>query len=314
MQPLKISKEIKTAIIVIGGILLFIVGFNYLMSNPLFDSSRTYKAVFQHSRGITAGTPVTVNGQQIGSVSEVVIRDKDAKIVITFKVDSNFQFSKNSKVELFSSLLGNTGLQVIPALDGAENAPDGMYLSSKIQAGMMESVTDQLGPLKQKLEHVLVSIDSLVTNVNSLMDDERKASLKASIDNFKNVTDNLSNATASLDGMLAENKVKIAATLDNAQTVTGNIAAVTDTLAQADIAGALKDFNASMSKLNGVMTQVENGEGNLGKLLKDEKMYNNLEGATRQLEQLLQDMKLNPKRYVHFSIFGKKNKSPCISR
>lgn len=302
---MKISKEIKTAIIVISGVVLFILGFNFLMSKSLFNSNREYFAVFEHSGGLTPSTPVTVNGKQIGKVTEVTLRQEDAKIKVVFEVEENFTFSKNSKAELYKSLLGNAGLQIIPALDGGPNLDSG-ELNTTVQPDMLESITSELDPLKIKLENALDSADTLITALNATLDKERQESIHQTFDNLKEITANFKGISYKLDKLLAVNTVKIDSTLENLETTTGNLASVTDSLNNAKIGESLLKFNSAMTSLDGIMTSIENGEGNAGKLLKDEQLYQNLEGASRQLEQLLQDIKLHPKRYVHISVFGKK--------
>lgn len=305
---MKLSKEIKAAIIVISGIVLFILGINFLMGKNLLGHSRTYYVVFNHSGGLQNSTPVTVNGKQIGKVTDVTLRQEDAKIVVTFEVDNDYEFSKNSRAELFKSLLGNPGLQVIPALDGAPNAESGDTLTSTIQPDMMESLTGELTPIKIKLENALTGIDSLLHSLNDVLDEPRRERLRTTIEDLGEVVANFKVASSKLNVILETNGSKLSASLDSVQVMTGNLAKISEDIANSDIQGSLEKFNSAMTKLDNVMASIENGEGNIGKLLKDEEMYNNLEGATQQLEQLLQDFRLNPKRYVHFSLFGKKNK------
>ncbi|WP_281752631.1 MlaD family protein [Neptunitalea chrysea] len=305
---MKISKEIKTAVIVLSGIVLFILGINFLMSNSIFSNARTYYAEFNHSGGLQPSTPVVVNGKKIGTVTEVELRQEDAKIIVTFDVDSDFQFSKNSVAELYKSILGSAELQIIPANDGAEPAPKGSWLKSRVQTGMIESITNQLDPLRLKMEKALTSADTLINNLNSLLDDQRKASLKNGIDDLSATITNFKIASNKLNTVLDDNKVKIEVTLDSIQTISGNLASITNQVAEGNIKGSLEKFNSSMTRLDSIMINIDNGEGNIGKLLKDEALYKHLNGVSKQMEELLQDMKLNPKRYVHFSIFGKKNK------
>lgn len=305
---MKISKEIKAALIVISGVVLFILGINFLMAKNLFSSSRVYYAEFNHSGGLQNSTPVTVNGKQIGKVTDVELRQKDAKIIVTFEVNSDYEFSKNSRADLFKSILGNAGLQIIPAMDGAPYAKSGETLPSTIQPDMMETIKGELTPIKIKLETALTSVDSLINSLNSVLDAPRRESLRNTIEGFEATVDNFKNTSASLNQMLESNKSKIGNSLDHVENVTANFDKLSEDIAQSDIDGTLAKFKSAMTKLDDVMTSIEKGEGNMGKLLKDEDLYNNLEGATKQLEQLLQDMKLNPKRYVHFSVFGKKNK------
>ncbi len=302
---MKISKEIKTAIIVISGVVLFILGFNFLMAKSLFNNNREYYAVFEHSGGLTPSTPVTVNGKQVGKVTQVNLRQEDAKIKVVFEVEEEFTFSKNSKAELYKSLLGNAGLQIIPALDGAETLNEG-ELATTVQPDMLESITSELDPLKVKLEKALDSADSLIGSLNATLDKERQKSLHNSIDNLSEITANFKNISYKLDKLLQVNTVKIDTTLNNLKTTTGNLAGITDSLNNAKISESLLKFNSAMTSLDSMLKGVENGEGSVGKLLNDDKLYQNLEGASRQLEQLLQDIKLHPKRYVHISVFGKK--------
>lgn len=304
---MKISKEIKTAIIVISGIVLFILGFNFLMAKSIFNNNREYYAVFDHSGGLTPSTPVTVNGKQVGKVTEVSLRQQDAKIKVVFEVEEDFKFSKNSKAELYKSLLGNAGLQIIPALDGAETL-NGGELTTTVQPDMLESITSELDPLKLKLEKALDSADTLISSLNATLDKQRQESLHQTFDNLKEITANFKGISYKLDKLLQVNTVKIDSTLNNLEATTGNLASVTDSLNNAKIGESLLKFNSAMTSLDNLLLGIENGEGNAGKLLKDDELYKNLEGASRQLEQLLQDMKLHPKRYVHFSVFGKKNK------
>ncbi|GLB50209.1 MlaD family protein [Neptunitalea lumnitzerae] len=305
---MKISKEAKTAVIVLSGIILFILGMNFLMSNSIFSNARTYYAEFDHSGGLQPSTPVTVNGKKIGTVSEVELRQSDSKIVVTFNVDSDYQFSKNSTAELYKSLLGNAGLQIIPAQDNAGYAQAGTTIKSRVQTGMVESITNQLDPLRVKLEKALTSADTLINNLNSVLDDQTKHNLKSSISGLNDVVGNFKDASNNFNDILENNKEKLTVSLDSVQSITGNVASITSQIEKGDIEASLIKFNNAMTRLDSLMANLEGGEGNLGKLLKDEQLYDNLKGASKQLEELLQDMKLNPKRYVHFSVFGKKNK------
>lgn len=302
---MKISKEIKAALIVISGIVMFFFGINFLMSNSIFSNNKKLYAVFNHSMGLQKAAPVSVNGHQIGQVKDIQLRNSDNKIVVLFEIENNdFEFSKNSLAEIYANPLSGTILQLVPANDGAENAKTGDTLKSAVNEGLM----GKLGTVEEQVESVLKNVDTLIGNINNVLDKERRESLKKSITDLNGVVVGFKGASEQLNGLIAENRGKLGSSIDNLEGITQNFESLSDSLNQADIKGTLKKFDNAMAKLEGLMIAIENGEGTLGKFMKDEQLYDNLEGATGELEQLLEDLKLHPKRYVHFSLFGKKNK------
>lgn len=305
---MKLTKEIKAAIIVIAGIVCFILGFNFLKSKSLFGSDNVYHLIFNHSGGLKTGTPVTVNGIQIGTVDYVGIDDKTAKVNIEISCTRDFSFSKNSKAELFSSLLGNTGLQIVPVFDDAPKAKSGDTLNASVQVGLLESLTSKIEPTQVKLNKLLSQADSTMTTINAVLDEQTASDLKKAISNLNVTLANLNQSSRSLNQMLETNKGNLEATLQNANKITENLAKVSDTIAQAELDKILDDAQKMLTNLNKMMASMEKGEGSLGKLMNDEKLYTNLEGASKQLELLLEDFRLNPKRYIHFSVFGRKAK------
>ena len=306
MNRLKISREIKTAFIVFGGIILFLLGFTYLKSSAVFESSRKFYAVYSHSGGLEPATPVTVNGFQVGKVTNVQIINETAKILVTFTVDKGFEFSKNSKAELYSSLLGSTGLQIVPTFDNGPMAQPGDTIPSATQKSTVETITSKIEPLEAKLSKTLISADSVLVGVAAVLDQQGRENLKSSLEHLNATMASLRTASQSLNYLMNTNKAEMDASLKNVHTITANFAKMSDSLAEANLGQTVNDIQNTVAGLNKVLASIENGEGSVGKLLKDEQLYQNLSGASLQLEQLLEDMKLNPKRYVHFSLFGRK--------
>ncbi|ULC58420.1 MlaD family protein [Flaviramulus sp. BrNp1-15] len=307
---MNISKEVKIGTLVLAGIILFIFGFNYLKGQNLLDSSRTFYTEYNNVEGLAPSTPVTINGLSVGKVVSINFKgDGSGKLLVKLLVDSDFQFSKNSKAELYETgLIGGKAIAIIPAFDGAENAENDDYLDGGVKAGLTELVNQRLTPLQEKIEIMMVSADSLLTNINEVFDHRTKTNLKSSIAGLNTVIQNFKETSKSLDGLVTSNKDKLDNTLNNVDNISSNLSKVSDSLANANVGQTMRNLESTIQNFNSILAKVENGEGSLGKLLKDEGMYNNLEGATLQLEQLLEDMKLNPKRYVHFSLFGKKPK------
>ena len=307
---MRTTKEIKTAILVLSGILLFIFIFNYLKGENLLSNARKITAVYDNVEGLASSAAVTINGHAIGKVQDIrFTEDGSGKLEVMMLVDSDFEFSKNSTAQLYESgLIGGKAIAIIPAFDGAENVVSGDVLGSSVKPGLTELVNQRLTPLQEKIETVMVSADLLLTNVNSVFDAETKTNLKSSIAQLKQTITSFETTSNALNGLLEENKSSITSTLNNFSGISEDLSEVSTSLADANLKETINGLQSTITNFDALLSDIEQGEGSVGKLMKDEGLYNNLEGALGQLEALLEDMKLNPKRYVHFSLFGKKNK------
>ena len=304
---MKLSREFKTGIIVIGGILLFILGFSYLKSTPLFENSKTFYAVYKNVGGLQPGTPVTINGFNVGTVNDIKFKDASGYLVVTFSVSSSFEFSKNSKAELYDTgIIGGKGIQIIPVFDGGPMGQSGDTLSTDTRPGLTELLQQKLTPLQLKVEGAVSNADSLLMNVNDVLDDKTRKSLRESIQGLTAVIENFRKSAETLNGLMESNKSHIDSSLTNIDAITANFARLSDTLVAANLGTTIKNLEATIGNLNALLAKVEKGEGSLGKLMKNEELYNNMTDASRELDLLLQDFRLNPKRYVNVSVFGKK--------
>ncbi|UKM64146.1 MlaD family protein [Flavobacteriaceae bacterium GSB9] len=307
---MKITREVKTGILVVLGIALFVFGFNYLKGQNLFDKSITLYTTYDNVEGLTPSMPVTINGLSVGKVTNITFKDDGSgKLMVELLVNSDFPFSKNSKAELYETgLIGGKAIAIVPAFDGAEQAKNGDLLKGSTKDGLSELVNQRLTPLQEKIEKMMVSADGVLTNMNDVFDEKTKTNLKNSIAELSSTIKSFKGTSESINEMVESNKKNIDSVLSNANKLTVNLAAITNKVSESNLDKTIADLESTLSNFNQIMGGMENGNGSLGKLLKDEGLYNNLEGATLQLEQLLQDMKLNPKRYVHFSLFGRKAK------
>ncbi|WP_454979905.1 MlaD family protein [Capnocytophaga haemolytica] len=304
---MKISREIKVALIVVVGIVCFFIGFNFLKSKSLFGRSNTYYAYFDHSGGLKTGTQITVNGVKVGSVEAVQLEEKTAKIKITMECSTDFTFSKNSEAQIYSSLLGGAGLQIIPAFDDAPAAQSGDVLRSSVAEDMLASIGSKIEPTQDKLNRLLSQADTTLTGVNKVLDAETSAELKKAIRELSSTMQNLNKASAALNNMIASNQGNLHATLQNANKITTDLSKVSESLSQAELNKVIADAQKTLTELNTMLANIDAGKGTIGKLMKDEALYKNLNNSSKQLELLLQDLRLNPKRYVHISVFGKKS-------
>ncbi|NNC34613.1 MAG: MCE family protein [Croceitalea sp.] len=306
---MKISREVKTGIIVIGGILLFILGFSYLKSTSIFEKTKTFYAVYDNVGGLQTGTQVSINGLSVGKVNTIDFLDNSGKLLISFTIDKDFEFSKNSKAELYDTgIIGGKGIQIIPVFDGALAAQNGDTLTSNSKPGLTELVQQKLTPLQMKVEGAVTNADSLLMNVNDILDDRTKRDLQQSIAGLNQLVNSFQISANALNEVLVLNKDQLDSSIQNINVITTDFAKVSKTLSESDMAGTINSLKETITNLNAVLQKIEKGEGSLGKMANNDELYDNLSNASRELNLLLQDFRLNPKRYVNVSVFGKKQK------
>ena len=306
---MKLTREIKTGIIVLAGIVAFVFGLSYLKSSSIFENSRTLYAVYDHVGGLQPGTQVTINGLNVGNVSSIRFKDNTGKLLVTLSINSNFEFSKSSKAELYDTgIIGGKGIQINPVFDGERNAQSGDTLVTSTRPGITELVQQKLTPLQLKVEGAVSHADSLLMNVNTILDEPTKMELQRGIKGLSELIASFKGSADKLNKLLEENQGQLDNSLKNVDNITNNFSKLSDSLANAGLAETVANFQTTVTRLNNVLGKIEKGEGSLGKLANDEKLYNNLTDASRELDLLLQDFRLNPKRYVNVSVFGKKQK------
>ena len=306
---MKLSRELKTGIIVVGGILLFILGFSYLKSTPLFDNSRTLYAVYPNVGGLQSGTAVSINGFGVGKVNDIRFIDNQGNLLVTFTVSSDFEFSKNSRVELYDTgIIGGKGLQITPIFDSSPNAKSGDTLQTDTRPGLTELAQQKLTPLFKKFESAVTDADSVLMNVNNVLDTKTKKDLQKAISGLSELMASLNGSAQTLNSILKNNEGKLDSSLTNFEALTSNFAKLSDSLNNAGLGRTLSSLESTVANLDKVMAKIEKGDGTLGKLMNDKELYSNLNSASRELDLLLQDFRLNPKRYVNVSVFGKKQK------
>ena len=303
---MKITREVKTAVLVISGLLLIVYLFNYLKGENLLDSSRTFYAVYDNVEGLAPSAPVTISGNVVGKVQEIVFtEDGSGKLQLKLMIDNDFQFSKNSKAQIYETgLIGGKAVAILLANDGSETAVDGDFLEGSIKAGLTELVNQKLTPLQGKIENVMVSADSLLGNINDVFDKQTKTNLKSSISSLNETILSFKNTSNSINNLIANNKEKLDSTITSFENTSANLASLTDEMAKANLGQTITELQTTIDSFKNILSSIEKGEGSMGKLMKEDGLYNNIEGATKELEELLRDIKLHPKRY--FRILSKK--------
>ncbi len=306
---MRVSREIKTAVLVIASILLFIWGYSFLKGRDLLANYKTFYAQYDNVEGLAASAPVTINGLVVGKVSAITLENKTGKLLVEIQVKTDFPISKTSKINIYEpGLIGGKQIQIVPDLNNPTLAESGDRLSGGVVPGLTALVGEKLTPLQEKVEKMVVSADVVLRNINTIFDANTKNNLKSAIANLNQTMAGFRDASGSLSEILNNNKSKLDRTFTNLDKVSSNFSKVSDTLANAEIGKTLKTLETALGKVDQIMTQIQSGKGTLGKLINDEELYRNLDHTSKELELLLQDIRLNPTRYVNISVFGKKNK------
>ncbi len=305
---MKLSREIKTAVLVIMSIILFIWGYNFLKGKNLFDSSTKLFVIYENVAGLAPSAPVTLNGLTIGKVNSISI-NPDGKLLVELHITTDFPISKTSIAEIYDSgLVGGRQIAIKPNLLDKNYTVSGDYLQASSKLGLTDALAQQLEPLQAKIQQLLENAYVLFSNVNAILDTQTRQNLKNSIASLNTTLSEFSLASKSINELLADNKSKLNSTLKNVDKVTGNFATISDSLAKANLGQTVKNLEKTLAKVDKIMAELEQGNGTMGKLIKDETMYTNFAKTSKELELLLQDLRLNPTRYVNVSLFGKKNK------
>ena len=295
---MKLSYEIKTAILVLSGIILFIIGFSYLKSNDVFVADRIFYAVYDDVEGVSKGTPVTISGFNVGSVQDIKFYKNTSQLLLKFRVENDFTFSDQSIAQIYETgLIGGKALSVVPKY-GQRLAKSGDTLQSSIAPGLTELVNDKLTPLQEKIESMVVSADSVLIGLNSVLNNEAKFEIQSSIKNFSSTVADLKNSAGTLDELLNTNKSQINNIISNVNQTSNELS---------DLSIVVKNLSQSSKSIDKIVNEISNGNGSLNKLIFDDELINSLDAASSNINLLLKDLRLNPKRYVHFSLFGKKN-------
>jgi len=295
--------------LVLGGIALFIYGFSFLKGSSLFENDKIIYTVYEEVEGLVPGAKVSINGLTVGKITEIDFLSNSTKILITMSIRDELNFSNKSTALLYETgLIGGMAVAIQPVFDKGKAIVTGDTLMSEVKPGLTELINRQIEPLQAKISSMLSSADSLFLGVSNVLDNDTQLNLKNTLENLSLTTKNLNKASLSLIEILDENQTNLNNTFSNFADTSANLKSITDSIADAKIAVTINEFNKTVQGLNAVVSSIENGEGTLGKLVNDEVLYQNLTKASYELESLLGDLKNHPKRYVHFSLFGKKEK------
>lgn len=311
----KISNEIKVGATALFTILVFIWLYNFLKGKDLLRSGTYYYSVYDEIGGLAESSPVEINGYKVGVVQSIEFVDElSGKLLVVFSVNKNSKIPKNTVAEITPiSLLGGMKVQFIFG-NGPGAYSDGDTIPGRLAQSLADKIESEISPVKDKLTNLIVTIDSVMVSVKDIMNPEFKK-------NFQGTLENLNGTTRSLNRVLSSKERELASTLENINRFTQmlsnnsermatsfrNIETITDSIAAADIISSVKNLKVSLEETSLMIGNMNKGKGTAGKFLTNDTLYTNLTNSLESLNLLLKDLKANPKRYVHFSIFGKKS-------
>jgi phospholipid/cholesterol/gamma-HCH transport system substrate-binding protein len=313
----KISYEVKVGAVTLLTIVAFIFLYNFLKGKDFFRNTVNYYAVYDKIGGLAESSPVEINGYKVGIVQSVDFLDSESgKLLVVFSVSKDFKLPRNTVAEIAPlSLIAGMKVQFVYG-NGPGTYSEGDTIPGRLAETLVSKFETELLPLKDKISNLIEVVDSVINSVNEIMNPEFKKNLNGSLAN-------LNSTTRSLDNIIGSKEKELASTLENISRFTkmlsdnsakmGNtfnsLEEITDTLAAADIYSSVMNLKSSLEKTSLLMGNLNEGKGSAGKLLTNDSLYTNLSSSLASLNELLEDMKANPRRYVHFSIFGKKLES-----
>jgi phospholipid/cholesterol/gamma-HCH transport system substrate-binding protein len=307
---LNLSREIKTAILVLGCLGTFIFGFSYLKGTSLFDNDLVLHSVYQDVEGLVVGAKFTINGYSVGKVKNIDFDENYQKIKVTYSLRKDLSFSSQSVAQLYEAgLIGGKAIAILPVYDSGVTIKNGDNLPSAVKPGLTELVNQQIAPLQDKIEGLLTSADSLFAGVSNVLNYKSQENLKLALNGLTESISNINSLSKSMSRIVNSNELVFNSTMEHVGATSKNLAQLTDSLSKIEFGTTMKNMEVASNQLKTILSNLEQGEGTVGKLLNDDGLYNELLHSSESLEALLTDLKDNPKKYVHFSLFGRKDKS-----
>jgi phospholipid/cholesterol/gamma-HCH transport system substrate-binding protein len=306
---LKLTRELKTGILAIITIVLFIWGYSFLKGKDLLDKYRTFYVQYDNVEGLSPSASVTINGLIVGKVTKITLNKETGKLMVQLQLKTDFPISKTSTAVIYKpGFIDGKQIAIHPNLEDKSECADGQILQGTSELDLTEALKQQLVPLQSKFEKALKNADNLLTGINNVLDNQGQQDLKKSLAELSQTMEQFHKASSSINTILDDNKGQINGVVTNLNKVSNDFSKISDSLNKADLGKTAKTLQKTLESFDKMMADIQSGKGSMGKLVKDEALYNNLEKTSKELELLLEDVRLHPTRYVNVSVFGKKNK------
>ena len=304
---MKLSKEIKAAFFVLTTILLFIFGFNFLKGSSLLDRQKTIYAVYDEVDGLLVGANVMINGLSIGNVTELDFLPNSTKILVTLKVKDKLNFSSKSTASIYETgVLGGLAISIEPIFERESIVKTGDTLNSSVRPGLTELINRQIEPLSRQLQSTITSVDSIFTGASNVLNRQTQEEIKESINVLTSAIKSINNSSIIIEETLTAKSSQINNTIDNFEKISSNLSEVSDELNSFGLSNLLSNLEVSVDGISSIVDKLDSDKSTIGKLINEDEVYNNLNSSIESLNSLISDIKANPKKYVHFSVFGRK--------
>ena len=325
-----VSKEFKIGAIVMISLVLLIIGVTYLKGINIFANDKVFHAVYSKVDGLGPSNPVVLNGLKIGQVKGVDFAPiGDGSIVVDFTIDKEeLNIPSDSKARIFSSdFFGSKAIDIILGSDSAK-AIHGDTLVSEIEMGLADAVRKELEPLKQKTNELILGVDEIITNLNAVFNDDATQGLPKVFTSLQSTMENLEKTSVRLDQTIAENQETVGSIFKNVESITKNLSnnneklsniitnfdAISDSLAKVSFASTIAKADKALLSFAEITEKINNGEGSLAQLINNDTLHTSILETNKEVQYLINDLYMNPWRYVHVSIFGKKPKEKYSKR
>lgn len=309
MKKNRISNETLVGALAAVAITLLLLGFNFLKGEEVFSTTTDYNVSYEDAMGLQNSSAVLYKGIKVGTVRKVQLREDKAGVIVQFYVNDKVKLTKGSSAKLVTTDLFNTRAIEISLAEGTEYLAKNDTLYGEIDPGLIDKLSVELSPLLNDIKLILINVDSITAAIdhNSLRNtlhniEGTTASLDAMLNNKNSDFNRILNNVASISKNLKDNNELLSAAM-------ANVHAITDSLAKADLTNTIAQARNALAETAVLLQKINDSEGSMGLLVNDKVLYNNLAQTSENLDKLLVDMKANPKRYVHFSVFGKKEKN-----
>ena len=304
---MRLSKEIKAAFFVLLTILLFIFGFNFLKGSSLLDKQKTIYAVYDGVDGLLVGANVMINGLSIGNVTELDFLSNSTKILVTLKVKDKLNFSSKSTASIYETgVLGGLAISIDPIFERESIVKTGDTLNSSVRPGLTELINRQIEPLSRQLQSTITSVDSIFTGASNVLNRQTQEQIKESINVLTSAIKAINNSSIIIEKTLTDKNAQINNTIDNFEKISSNLSKVSEELNSFGLSNLLANLEVSVDGISSIVNKLESDNSTIGKLINEDEVYNNLNSSIESLNSLIIDIKSNPKKYVHFSVFGRK--------
>ncbi len=304
---MKLSKEIKAAFFVLTTILLFIFGFNFLKGSSLLDRQKTIYAIYDEVDGLLVGANVMINGLSIGNVTELDFLPNSTKILVTLKVKDKLNFSSKSTASIYETgVLGGLAISIEPIFERESIVKTGDTLNSSVRPGLTELINRQIEPLSRQLQSTITSVDSIFTGASNVLNRQTQEEIKESINVLTSAIKSINNSSIIIEETLTAKSSQINKTIDNFEKISSNLSEVSDELNSFGLSNLLSNLEVSVDGISSIVDKLDSDKSTIGKLINEDEVYNNLNSSIESLNSLISDIKENPKKYVHFSVFGRK--------